>query len=64
MKRDKIKPCPFCGAEAKFIVEEDHHGGYFELGCPDEECCGHWAFYTEPIHLWAEAVKRWNRRAK
>jgi len=63
MTRPGPKPCPFCGSPAELVEESDHHGGYFKLGCPQQECPGHWAFYTEPIEDLAAALSKWNTRA-
>ena len=60
----KLKPCPFCGKPAILKIEDDHHGEFFELGCPDKECVGNWAFYTEPIENLDASVKAWNTRAE
>jgi len=56
-------PCPFCGQPAEYVCESDHHGEYFRLGCPDEECAGHWTYYTEPQENAEECIARWNRRS-
>lgn len=61
----ELLPCPFCGGEARLIKESDHHGEFYELGCKDVSCLGHWAYYTEsplqtPILV---AINKWNTRA-
>ena len=56
-----LKPCPFCGKEAKTmnLIE-----ALFIVGCDDNpNCPGHIgkcapAYYTEEL-----AIKYWNRRA-
>ncbi|WP_448043781.1 Lar family restriction alleviation protein [Bradyrhizobium liaoningense] len=58
-----ILPCPFCGKPAEYVCEDDHHGEYFRLGCPDDECAGHWTYYTEPQENAEECIARWNRRS-
>lgn len=58
-----ILPCPFCGSKAVFQLDADHHGEFFELGCPDENCTGHWAYYTEEIANRDKAITAWNTRA-
>lgn len=62
----ELKPCPFCGSDAELVVEQDHHGEFFKLGCSMENCCGHWAYYTESVDDTpiADAIAAWNRRAK
>ncbi len=58
----KLLPCPFCGKPA--LLEEcgDHHGAYHNLGCPDRECLGHHAIYTESERPVSESVATWNTR--
>ena len=60
----KYVGCPFCGSEAHFEEDYDHHGGHFTLGCPIRDCPGHWAYYTEPIENLEKATKAWNTRAE
>jgi len=60
---NNILPCPFCGSKAVFQLDADHHGEFFELGCPDENCTGHWAYYTEEIANRDKAIAAWNTRA-
>ena len=62
---EELKPCPFCGGEAELIIDNDHHGEFFQLGCKDKECLGHWAYYTESIAETpvSEAIAHWNTRA-
>ena len=64
MMSEELKPCPFCGAKGSFILDEDHHGEYYALGCSYVECIAHKMFYTEspidtPIE---EAIAAWNHR--
>lgn len=61
-KTPTLKPCPFCGKPAQLIEDADHHGGFFELGCPDTECPAHWTFYTDPIDERDAAIAKWNTR--
>jgi Lar family restriction alleviation protein len=61
----ELKPCPFCGGEAALVVEGDHHGEFYSLGCKDKECYGHHVEYTQ-TEDWmpkAKAIERWNSRA-
>ncbi len=55
-----LKPCPFCGGEARKWQDPSHSAAWF-IGCDDgySDCFGsiHWA-ETE-----AEAIAAWNRRA-
>jgi hypothetical protein len=66
---DKLKPCPFCGKPARYIIEEDHHGGSFSLGCNPginglrDDCIGATLFYTANIEELAESIVAWNTRA-
>ena len=59
----ELKPCPFCGLPAELVIDGDHHGDFFNLGCPDKDCAGRWVFYTQDIEEKDAAVERWNRRA-
>jgi hypothetical protein len=63
----ELKPCPFCGRKAILQKDEDHHGGYFSLGCAkdplsDDTCPGKSVYYTEPIENLDNAIKLWNTR--
>ena len=57
----KLKPCPFCGGEARFIVSKDG----LEIFCKECKCgtnryfSGHYDF-SNPVD---EAIEAWNRRA-
>ena len=62
MADEKLLPCPFCGKPAKLEDLGDHHGEYFNLGCSDNDCRGHYFAYTEPMDDRAKAVEDWNRR--
>lgn len=60
---EKLKPCPFCGGEAKLQEKIIAKGAWWSVVCLNEKCGAHIFFY------WAEwnketNVKRWNRRAK
>lgn len=59
----KLLPCPFCGKPAEYVCEDDHHGEFFKLGCPDEECPAHWTYYTEPQENAEDCIRKWNGRA-
>ena len=61
---DTLKPCPFCGADARLEQDEDHHGKYYSLGCLSSKCPAYWFIYTAqpedtPV---SEAIKQWNTR--
>jgi Lar family restriction alleviation protein len=70
MKETELKPCPFCGGEAKLIIStstkwfsDDEKTIYFKVRCNSEDasCIGtsvnHWEYTKE------RAVESWNRRA-
>jgi hypothetical protein len=61
---EKLKPCPFCGGETQLIMNEDHHGVHYELGCPKRLCPAYWVYYTQPEKELPniDAVKEWNNR--
>ena len=69
---DKLKPCPFCGSEAKTIKIYMHgrhskiRGPYYVVGCSDPECIlyaheksARLIFRTRNERFLA---RRWNRR--
>lgn len=54
---DKLKPCPFCGAEAELVDCEIHPRWY--VRCTNKYC----AIEQEVcVMSKATAIKRWNRR--
>lgn len=53
MKKDKLKPCPFCGGEEVRIT---HHGG-FGVNC----LCG--GMFYDSDDTAEEARKGWNKRS-
>jgi len=65
---EALKACPFCGKPGLYVIEEDHHGGNFSLGCKPgfsgltDDCLGANAFYTSELEGLAEAITRWNTR--
>ncbi len=61
MKKEKLKPCPFCGSEG-YVYKSEGFGGDMDYypRCRTENCIGNngWVkFETEQ-----EAIKAWNRR--
>ena len=58
----KLKPCPFCGAEAKIVFTiEDKKGckyGYIRCGKDYPNCC---VIQTNEIPL-EDAIEAWNGR--
>jgi hypothetical protein len=59
-KYKKLKPCPFCGGEAR--VGRDSFSGLFCVGCLNDECLGFsglgWIYKKEE-----EAIEAWNKRS-
>ena len=61
----KIKPCPFCGGEARLEVHrfwcertgKFEEGGY-SVQCSENECIAHAGFFT----IKEEAIEKWNTR--
>ena len=56
MTEQKLKPCPFCGGEAKICQEK---GAYWEVAC--EDCyasVGVYNCYEDK----GEAIEAWNKR--
>lgn len=57
---EKLKPCPFCGGEAK-LQEQIIAKGAWSVVC--HKCGAHIFFYGAEWNK-VTNVKRWNRRAK
>lgn len=53
----KLKPCPFCGSEAKLISSGSRN---YVLCSNEDECL---CSMTCPVGTQEEAVQIWNRRA-
>ncbi len=62
MTEPELKSCPFCGEEAVYEENNDHHGDWFNLGCAREKCHAHNAFYTEDLSESKQAIEAWNNR--
>ena len=67
----KLKPCPFCGSQAEFLIETHENGDTtqtHEIQCMNRFCCG--ARMSEPISGWQNdyieevhgLIDRWNTR--
>ena len=51
----ELKPCPFCGGEAKI---NENYSGYIPY-CTNRECAGDKVFFDTD----EEAIEEWNKRA-
>lgn len=62
---EKLKPCPFCGGEAKLVKISDKMGNLLIMGykakCSNCRCSPRPNNYTGNKQ---EAIEEWNRRAK
>ena len=62
MEKKDLKPCPFCGGQAKVVkVKEQHNGIWldmFAVECQGEECY----ISTRQCKKAETMIKRWNRR--
>ena len=56
MNNEKLKPCPFCGGEAK-VLGTKYEGGDYYIVC--ERCRVRVGSYSNPV----EAIEAWNKRA-
>ena len=57
MSEQKLKPCPFCGGEAKLKIIPKYYGDIYWVKC--EECNAE----TPSDFEKDEAIEAWNRRA-
>lgn len=58
---DELKPCPFCGADANFIEDEDSDGRFISVQCTG--CgCGGGRHYPVMDDAQPNAASEWNRR--
>ena len=53
---EELKPCPFCGGEAK-VLGTKYEGGDYYIVC--EKCRVRVGSYSNPV----EAIEAWNKRA-
>lgn len=60
MDEIKLKPCPFCGGEAKIIVS----GGCDGEDCLVWVCCDECGAESALLDSTEEATAAWNRRAE
>ena len=57
-----LKPCPFCGGEAKTEqVERIHYGTVYRVGCHTDGCRGWW-YESVLYRTEAKAIEAWNTR--
>ena len=54
---EELKPCPFCGGEAKVFGNYDD--SEYHANCTNNECGCCWVNYYETKE---EAIEAWNRR--
>ena len=61
-KKAELKPCPFCGGEAKIInnVFQD----LWDISCLDGFCYAHLASDEARYYDLDDAIEAWNRRAE
>lgn len=60
MTNRALKPCPFCGGEAKTAEYDSMYLHGFEIHCVNEECHISVGTYVYPTE--AEAAEAWNTR--
>ena len=61
MNELKLKPCPFCGGEAK--LHKRLNKGMIFPQCKNTRCIGHNMTLWFPYKHDKEAIAAWNRRA-
>lgn len=57
----ELKPCPFCGGEAKAYVRDYGDTHYWRVSCSSDKCGVNPV--TNVYHTEAEAIDAWNTRA-
>lgn len=60
MSKPNIKPCPFCGAEARLEIRGYDHKREYRVACSAVNNCGGSQYWFDKQR---EAVAAWNRRA-
>jgi len=58
MVMDSLKPCPFCGGDAKMWQDPSHSSAWF-CGCDDYDCFGNMQWGEKKKNV----IAAWNRRA-
>ena len=59
---DKLLPCPFCGGEARTMLENEDMQNEWYIGCTNGECkC---EAYLQFANTEAEAITAWNNRTQ
>lgn len=56
----ELKPCPFCGGEAKLYRMPTLDGFPYKVGCNEVTCPIH--VFTVGMCTKEEAIEAWNRR--
>lgn len=56
----ELKPCPFCGGEAKIKKTQHILADTYSVVCKDKECRGR---AIKPLRDKEAAIVAWNRRA-
>ena len=59
-----LKPCPFCGEEAKIESRNSNYGLYAFVECKGCHAKGSEVFVSINVCAADEATKRWNERAE
>lgn len=64
MNKIKLKPCPLCGGEAKFMTEKGYYCLCDVLRVCCSDCKASTRFFKADVHYCAaeEAAANWNRR--
>ena len=58
----KLKPCPFCGGEAKIEHDCDERTTYFWATCNNRHCLVR-PYSEEDFNSAEDAIEAWNTRA-
>jgi len=61
---ERLKPCPFCGANGVREIHKLQEKTYTTIGCPTRDCFSYVNFQTTacPDELLQSEIEKWNHR--
>ena len=63
MERNELKPCPFCGGEAKYFRTQTLNGPMHKVRCTNFSGCQVRELQTKSFNKKEQAIEAWNRRS-